>query len=624
MDYEGYLYRAIHPFSVIEEGSLAERDIEAVTEYDMAAFDNYYEPDHICRLPAPNGKGADRIFMVFPHEFGIGGQDHPYSGSVPACDDSETLFRAAAAVPAGKEYSMLLPLHEKALISPDWVPITDDNVGEIEKYLSSVGLEGICQKRISEDPERYGIFFVEKDDAGTKSDPYERISDEANSNDIYLQIATYAKTVESMPRALRSCSMPAMDYLRMTVWGESIRELQLLASELSGGFYIVDALAPELAYELIEGADLFGIGEPEIDTLKRIVSFGIEGGLCEAEISEIASRLARTYSDSKEVIYGLFAVTSLRIAKGLHSESGGISEDFVDFSESVEGAIIDGRIRIRIQSMRDIMRSPSAFAVYLPLQNEIVFPPLDSGASPELYFGTIVHECYHAYQDMNELSATVLEMERAAHSRGTRAEILLKAAGITGSNPISELAAQESTEYADALAELTRSAAKCQGTPDELLELYSDFKTLSMEAYANWEYAVRANLLEGADLDEDGLFEEFYRFANYEVVAGRESSMALLSVGYDYDQCVDAYGEDFCNSKFLPDPEDYNTDYLVFPATADGARKALEALRYQAHLFASAFYADRELWKEIALIEDLDRESVMDALLQKKSQYDGI
>jgi len=629
-DYEGHLYRAIFPYSVIEQGSLPESDIAEPTGYDMAILDGYYSPDLICRIPDPKGKGADRIFLGFPFAFDIGGQDHPYPDSVPACDEADTLYRAAFAFPANRKNSelpVLLPLHEDALISPEWVPITDEDVDEFDDYLAISDMKAICQKKISDDPERHGIFLVEKDPADMGFDPFERISDEVQSNDIDSQIAIYRETIEAMPRELRKCASSASDLIHMIEWGEDIREMRSAADDIQGDPYVRDVLSPRLALRLIEDADLFDVGRDEIFTLENIVSFAIEGGLGEEELGDIAVRLSGVYSNTQKTIYGLFAIASLRIAKALHllhEERGGISDDFVEFTDSIERAIADGRISVRVQSIRDNMRTPNALAFYQNDTNAIVFPQIISGTSPSAYFESIVHECYHAFQDMNHRITTTLGLEEEAYTRATRAALLMDSVRDFHTNPLIQIAESENIEFADMLFESSLRTMECHGVPREIIERTRDFKAVSNEAQMNWRHAVESNLLLGTVYDEAALFADFYRLANYETILSNYGNQSMLSLGYEYDSCVDFAGAKACNERFLSAFESHEPGYRVFPETAEGASEARDFLFSESYIMASVFYADRQLWGEMNFDEPFDRESAMDALLMSAKQFDGI
>lgn len=627
-EYEGFRYLAISPMSVVESGSIPEEEINSPPLKNLTLYSDYYQSSDMCHVPAKNG-GKDKFFLIFPFKFDVGGQDHPYSDSIPDCDEADTLFRAAAATPltpdGEKSGPMLLVLHEEALISPKWLPITDENVDQLGKHLSSINIDSICQKRISDEPERYGVFFVER--APMKTDPFEKISDKAGSNDFDSHMALYESIIQATPRALRTCIMPVEDIIHIGRWNEALRELRLMADASAGDFYIRDILAPALTWELIEDAALVDMNDAQVSTLEAIVSFGIEGGLAEEEIGDIAARLSNTYSDSQKVVYGLFAAVSLRVANKLHllnEGNGGISDDFADFSESIEKAITDGRVNITVQSARDNFKNPSALAIYRGWVNEIVFPPLDSGASPAAFFESIVHECYHAYQDMKGVEMTALESEEGAYTRGFKAELLLNSARGFDADPLMGVLNSESLEYANALDEWSYKTMECQNIPPEAMEMMREFKSEMAEAQINWRHAVQSNLLSGTDYDEHGFFVEFFRIANYDIVTSIHANRALYSKGYEYDACVDSKGVEACNSEFLSIVDSYENGYRVFPETAEGAEEVRDFLYSQAYAMSAAFYADKQLWAKMFIYETFDRDSAMDALMMTMREKDGI
>lgn len=170
--------------------------------------------------------------------------------------------------------------------------------------------------------------------------------------------------------------------------------------------------APFILDEIIIDAALPSLNDIERNLLENIIAYGLQNGLDEKDFYSAGKRLSWSAGNKGQFLNNLFAVSSLFIAQRLNWENiarggNGVFEDFDSMVEAVSESIFDNYI-----GFRDAEKVNS-HATYNIDDNLITTPIYKNYYRVKM--GTLLHECQHAYQDIQMRNLTELESESESY-----------------------------------------------------------------------------------------------------------------------------------------------------------------------------------------------------------------
>ena len=342
-------------------------------------FHNLYEDFTVhCQYPDLR-LGTYSLYLSFPQKLGSVNRTIPYPAEIPQCEDTQNTQRVIMRVLdvglLSERQLGAAVLTAPAVMPRGWMDPMDEDVQYLATKLEEADAFGLCQKRIS--PNIHALFFVGATDInGKPEDP--------------------AHVYRTSPHFLT-------DPVQMPV-------------------------PADVLIGVLQSAKIGGLTEEQFNVLENIIAFSVNQGLDKEDLFSIAEALSRTNLEGDEFLYSLLTVASLRIARALNYESsatgrGGISEDFNDFTQSIEAAIVNGAIGVHGKIAEDLQgteATAAAYAYYLADKNEISFEPFKSMQLDGYGFSAIVHECYHGYEDMLKLEQLHYENEFENHVRSEK------------------------------------------------------------------------------------------------------------------------------------------------------------------------------------------------------------
>jgi len=191
------------------------------------------------------------------------------------------------------------------------------------------------------------------------------------------------------------------------------------------------AAEAERITENIKSELLLGLGlsdrhlGPLFDGLKPWVGLAIQNGIAEDDILSVFRDVycSKSHPQVEFILNDFIVIIGLRLAeilsyKNMSSGGDGISPDFSKFVSTVENEILDGNIRVG-------PGTPDIAAAY-SVPSDTIYIESFSRTSLIRMLDDIVHESYHAYQDIQgPAQYTRRDIEQAAWERGRKAAILL-------------------------------------------------------------------------------------------------------------------------------------------------------------------------------------------------------
>lgn len=572
-----------------EPGPLAKNIPPEKVEKVLEEYAMHFNEHKVCKLPDKKNKGEHVLFLTFKNKLSQGGSTKPYPSKIPQCKSSGLFLRAVKYPTYEDEPFVSFARDATSYLAPLW---EDPSVGSEEmkeyiRYRKWIKAEGICQKKISN--ERYGLFWQFKADRYKRERPINSkiVIDKAKGEEYVLS--------EDLKRCAAD-AVSAEENAHYAFLARSAhvyrRGIEKEREDLAVRQFVADELEPEITNMLPEKQ----VSKKEIMLLREILAFGLENGLSVEEILSDASMLSEKSLSNEELIYALWTTISLRVAQRLHDKNlanGGISKDFHLFAETTIAAVLDMRIKSRERSPKDYMKI-SSFAFYDTRKNEIVYPYYDPDTTFASMFEAIIHECYHAYEDMTKQNPTLLETERRAYRRGRKAMILLNR----------ELYEDKGNEarlsYIDNLTilageydnYLTEKRFRCHGHPKWRYDFEKRLNREDAEANSKWHEAIVDEALGRSKTVPDvDYFYKAARVREYVSITDRFAKSNFLSIGQYYER-GEIDEEKIDPNEMVKDLERRLAAFKSIPKDKKDARsrKALSLLNYGYGLMAHAFY----------------------------------
>jgi len=200
-------------------------------------------------------------------------------------------------------------------------------------------------------------------------------------------------------------------------------------------FFVTGALSPktvEQTYAFVREKSRAGnlpvrmreeIGRVQTRFLEETFALGLSCGISHEEIAGLAEKIPYN-ADPDAAIYGLFALVSLEIAKGLSHGMERMERDLflpgdvATFPDEVGKAIVEGKIEFRTHQES---HSSGVFHLgyYEPESNLVEMPAITWGTKTADVFTLMIHELTHAHQDIRRRAASTFEFELEAYVRSS-------------------------------------------------------------------------------------------------------------------------------------------------------------------------------------------------------------
>lgn len=549
----------------------------------------------------------------------IGGQSQAYPGSVRTCTSNDQLLRAVLK-PDANHSGQFSPasIDPQANLPSGYI---DPEAQDLEKFRGFLGdhfLVDLCQRQISSNPSLHGLFWVLKQEGGSQSPA----AQPENDNTQYTreaEIASYLQFIRALPPEIRPCfSMEGSDHLYQLY--DTLAE-QTKQDESAGMDPHVLEESRLMANRLIFEYGLFDISDVQQSALERFTAFAMQNGLTKEEIEMLFGEVSSMYGDVEQILYGFTIIGSLRIAYMLNWANrlnGEILPDFSDFTRSIEESILDGSIGIKVLTA-DAATSSASKAYYDSYSNVIVLPPSIYNASSQMsMFATIIHECYHAYQDKLRRNRSLFDIEAEATAAGYKAAILLGGMSLIEQDIENEGILSEWQSYAET------EKNRCVGMSYEQAMHRVDMG----EEISFWHMAVLHSLdlqLRGSDSDYfRDIFYQMFRISNFKIAANKRSvhwlkdsinayaSGGLIGVSVDLPTILGYFSQ--LRKKMYSTPEKSNERY-------EAARTYLD---FTMAMTARAAFINRDAVSKIQDEFGADEDAVADALIYRQVEWDGL
>ncbi|MFA4972048.1 MAG: hypothetical protein WC683_05500 [bacterium] len=626
----GHLYRAIEQ-EVNDSWSLDLVPIELMggtsvknPRYGDIPYFRIYGDAAGCTYPDALNPGEDAFYTILPKPLSRGGRNQPYPDSVPKCTVGQTLARIISKPDRETDTHAPTWSHAMSFMAPGWKEIEDDEVEELLKHHddpSGVGM--ICQKRISNSPERYGLFWF------LNYDPLGELEAKPLRGGLEGLLMAEKHIRKILPEAMERCQ-PTADEIK-TMYGMSESAAKILDEHIKAGWdpILKEKVAPAVVDEIVKMHDIGRMKLSQKKILEDIVSFGIQHGVDEEDILGMATDLTERDTGLETLVYGIATIVSLRVAKSFNTSplgEGLISGDLEPFVDAVEAAIRNGRISIRTKSERDVPMSNLVYAYYNSDDNEITFPPLNGNFNTTAIFGTIVHECYHAYQDMNHDNRPLVEIERAAHERDIKAtNLLLNAGAIMSESDILTLSDYQQTGTAYALA-VQANTLRCMGVPEKVVEKTKTTYSDANNFYMDYQGEVMLEMLGLQDGTSINSFYSFFSLQNYLTVEKNIMDASMIKHGKHYEtmKTMGISKEEMADAREDIEYARVDMDDGYFEPTYAGSVEASKYLNLSSDLAAYTYYWDRDTWGKIMEERAEMFDSIAEVLMYAYPQLGGI
>lgn len=620
---------------ILEEGSEVNvwlPQLDQYNEFVPTLMQNGYV--QVCRSEEEIQPGAHALFSLRPRvqmsagaqitaQPEMGGIENLYSNSIPLCTGGMEIERVVL-IESNQNTdvrSVDLGVDPYAVYGLPWRDPRPEEISDVGKYMEDAGAVAFCQLPVTQNPVRYGLFWVMKPDPLSAFDSLSVATDAASQQRINEEL------MAALPEEFRKC-MPSEEdamqpYLMMEEYNRRLYELEM---ERIPPF--VTEQASLMAIHVVNEAGLIDAQEKELKILTDILAQALEHNIPEEEVSRIASELSYRFDDTPGFIYGLITMISLRIGEILHyrnSVNGGIVRDYDLYAKSIEEAIMDGRIDLRVMSAAETIRTPAG-ALYNPLFNEIGFPALNGYTSIATMIEPVLHECYHAWQDMKALPMTRGLLELEAHTMGKRAQMLLMGPDtITEDSVLMDLFVRGQTMQ----AESQKKNADCIAVSDSSLLLMNELMTETSEWVRAWQMALAAEIAGNQDMNSSFLFRKYHSITNYFMV-NQFLMMESLFRAYENSKSMRdlSPGEKdaFWQSVSVSIGDYFKTVLMAVPGTFEQGAAALNFLSYSGYAGQLLFFADPDKYMEMSEIQP-DRnmiDFIATTLLFMPANCDGI
>lgn len=551
--------------------------------------------------------GSAQSVTTQPQQPNYGGQDHPYA--FPYCTGFETLRRAAAFPnPNGERTLISTSLDVGTPLPEGYFDPSDVNAGDLKSFIGQNGLTGLCQGMLSISPPRYGLFWIMEAQNSFLST--ENLQRPAGTN-LVTDETTALRNV--LPKKFGDCvaSQDEIDASQKLI-DSFYEKVNSLDDTLIDSFV---ALKADLtASNLIRSFDLNDMTEAEERMLQKTAGFALTYGIPEKEFLSIAGDVFSVSVDREEFLDRLMCIISLRIARIKNWEgraTGGISEDFEDYAKTLEEALMDGRVDIRVMNVAEKLQSPMAFAAYNQELNAIIFPHLEKEIPMTIVFMALLHELYHAYQDSKGASMFTIDAERQASAVGYKAAIAL------GGSSVVDYFSDGEAQSLEPLLDARRRSLRCMGIHAAAISAGERFLRDSMGAYRDYLQELSAGL-------PDLSFDLYYKGMNYYIMAASLKNHAIYAAmnsinAGNVPPSVPAY---MYEPNFEKLREDMNSKA---EGSAERAMAAYSFVNYFQQTFISAMSTAPDSMSDYwALQSSDDTHDIADALLDLPYAFDGI
>jgi len=555
--------------------------------------------------------------LVRGSSINFGGQDHPYPDSVPECGNEE--IGRIGLIHDRDGHAHWKTLEPDSPLDSQYTDPTDQQVGHLTPNEEVVHL---CQQELPVNPDHYGLFWV------MQQNPFSAYRNNENPATARSVMEARRDLQSALPEDVARCEPTDQDSERIISWEEGLSGLyrEILLSRFDP-FVMADA--PFVANRLVMEVSLYDINEDQETALQDTVAFALQNGIPEDELLDLSSELYSTWDNTDQFIYKLATIISLRVARQLHManlENGGIYQDFNEFAQSIEDAIIDRGIGVHIMTVSDRVRSPTAVAFYSHKSDNLTFKPLDKNVFIPALFGTLLHECYHAYQDLQARPLTILETEEPAYEITAKADFLLSWSLFMEHDSGMEYYIEQRRQLEIFKSQVVGQRNACLGTPASAILFMREIMSERSWWYKAWNTAIRFELMGFYDLQTEGLFHENYAISNYNSVTQRLNSKWFVNIGRDYNlgrlDGTEMTLEE-ANSRLK---ELRNGIYINDAGTKDRYEAVLRYLDEAARLTNIFYFANRDLWTEFKgeEVDFMFISDISEALLYQSYDFNGI
>jgi hypothetical protein len=349
-----------------------------------------------CKEPDPKTKGQDAVYFLSSEKLDPGGRKQRYSPSIPKCDAS-LRRRALVDKKSGQPYS----IHRNAIPPQDFTDPSNTQAKSLPQYFGKFGAVGLCQDKITNS--RHALFWI-------LEDPMKYLDDKVIAG------ASGDKSQElrkRLPEVMTSCTpVKENEELRLDL-EDAVSKLRKEREERGLDAQIRMIKAPQIANQLVLKSGFPYMNDDQRYFLEGAVALGMQFGIDTDDIFQIAKSIFTQAENAEQFIYGVSTIIALRIARELNwinRSKGGLSSDTDAVIESVEKAITNGLISLKI-----LDRDNADAGTYEMLQDRISFQPIDKKIVMISMFLVLLHESYHAYQDILAKRQNRLEKWSAHH-----------------------------------------------------------------------------------------------------------------------------------------------------------------------------------------------------------------
>ncbi|MBT3181728.1 MAG: hypothetical protein HN337_04370 [Deltaproteobacteria bacterium] len=574
-----------------------------------------YGTFNACYYPDPLNSGASAYFLEVEGKLGKGGREEPYAVDMPKCSSRQILGRVYTFLDGSGEIQPGLA-HPSALWSPFWEDPSEQSIIWLSDYMVDVGAIGMCQKTLSNDSYKHGLFFYFNEDPLAELD---------------AKPAGCGDFMDVFPPDIRSCKEASEkiedEYLQLI---NSSAQYQTMFEKSMQDDCIRTEKAPNLTAELMQIIPFMNLSDHNIAVFEDIVAFALENDISEDEVLFVAEHSINGVNCMDDYLHKVRTVIALKVAKKLHQRNitnGGISKDFETFSDTISQAILDGKISVRTKKTSEYVTMNGAFAFYSPIDNEIAYPPIDTSLSTVSMFEALIHECRHAFHDYKGEAMTKLNDEMKAYSAGAKASTLLAEFNGTTSAEVQVYAMENRRIMLRFALEKMIGYQACIGIPRKTIITNMIMQDEAIKLEEQWRQAIHKEVVGLSDGSSKQLFKRMYAFRNLLYMQGGLLDSAFAFIPQAIKEGTLSFNDEAGLNNFLSPQTSRALSDRILQSPDGSYTKSAAANQYLQYLY-NAFVLARYLkpGNVDRLFDDFNRHSteIGTALLYQGSSYDGL
>lgn len=539
--------------------------------------------------------------------------DGPWSGGISTCTSSQFVKRAMMAPGAEQGTSRPAFIPANAIPQPDHRNPTADEAQMLAVKAMEFGGSSVCQKRIDNGGDGYGLFLA-------MSEPvlgeFERMD---QSRDLGATMSNRDAMLAMMPADYSQC-LPSRANFEMDIgMQQEVFDIQKRCEKdavLDGKY--MDAMA--LAEDMFRAAGMNPY-EDQFEATVENIAFAMSHGMTGEYIRSFFESCYEVYDAAPETLSAFEACICLIVAMNLdmgNSAIGGISKDAKHFLPAIIFSILSGELRVETKRESDAVMYPLAYAYYDPSANVMRFPPQGTQIPISAKMMAIVHEGYHAYQDMRREKLRNREAELQAYAIGVRTVALLSS---EIEDPLSDdciKAMRMGRDYKKFQCEQYAANLDCLEFPDDVVRSQYDDCTAANESIDAWTKIVSLGAVDPERVADPGLFRDYLETFNFMMF----NSMALFMNMMLQDGKVQ-YSQSFVDSGSIQ--EGYYGAFRNMPfGTPDSGAATSAYLNQFWNVAATAYLTDRAAWQDMIRDFFSRKFDLRSALSASSYVFDGI